>query len=135
MIAHEVGHGVGDVNFREHPQRLYRDEFIKGSVDNQMLNEGRAQFNAAQVRAELNAAGGPDIGIPGSQTPAFQQAHDDFTTGKISHAQAVDRMGSLMRSEHVSVPPHSLYPDFYREGAEFEWDTDVDQPQPPPRRP
>jgi len=135
MIAHEVGHAVNDVNLRAHELHMFREEFLQASVDTQMRNEGMAQFNAAQVRAELNAAGGPDIGIPGGQTPDFQQAYDDFVTGKISHAQAVDRMGSLMRSEHVSVPPYTLYPDFYRNAYEFEWDTDIDQPHPPPRRP
>jgi WXG100 family type VII secretion target len=135
MIAHEVGHTVNQEKFPPYPMRLTREEYVQGSVDAEMRNEGRAQINAAIVRAEVNAVGGPDIGIPGTQTADFQQVYDDFRVGKTSYDQAVDRNAVLMANEHVSVPPGLPYRQHYRNEFEFDWDTRIDEPLPPPRKP
>ena len=136
QIAHEVGHAMDRRPFLEHDTTMTRDEYVAHSVKFDMQSEGMAQLNAAQVRAELNATGGPDIKLPGHQEAAFQQVYDDLRAAKISRDEAVDRMAALMGNETVSLPPHLPYPDFYRDRANYDWDTHIDQPPlVPTRRP
>jgi hypothetical protein len=125
-IAHEVGHGVSaQPHSIPASPTMTRAQYVQQNVDNLMLNEGEAQFNAAQVRAELNAAGGPDIGIPGSQTADYQKVYDNFTAGKITHAQAIDQMGTLMGNENVSTPPYQPYRAAYADSFRNDWDTNI----------
>ena len=125
-IAHEVGHGVSaqQQSIPATPA-MTRDQYVQQNVDNLMHNEGEAQFNASQVRAELNASGGPDTGIPGSQTAAYQTVYDNFTAGTITKAQAIDQMGTLMGNEHVSTPPYQPYHDSYGDFYRNDWDTNI----------
>jgi hypothetical protein len=44
-------------------------------------------------------------------------------------------MGNLMDNEHTSTPPYALYRDNYRTQFEYDWDTRIDQPLAPTRRP
>lgn len=131
-VAHEVGHAVTpqQASIPATPS-MTRDQYVRANVDNLMSNEGAAQFNAAQVRAELKASGGPDIGIPGSQTADYQRAYDDFAAGRITRSQSVDRMATLMGNETVSTPPHQAYRDYYADSYKTDWDTNIA----PTRRP
>jgi len=132
-IAHEVGHATYDKPFPTHDY-YSREAYVNDGVAASMRDEGAAQFNAALVRQEVRANGGPDIGIPGTQTDAYQKAYDDFGTGQISYDQAVDRMAALMGKEHVSVGAHPLYPNFYRDFYETNVDVDEEPPTPARRR-
>lgn len=125
-IAHEVGHAINS----QQPTipvtpTMTRAEYVQKNVDNFMHNEGEAQFNATQIRAELKAGGGPDIGVPGSQTAAYQAVYDKFTAGTITRAQAVDQMATLMGNEAVSTPPYQPYRDYYRDAMANDWDTNI----------
>ncbi len=141
IIAHEVGHAVDSSNWVPSTPRMTRDEYVQERVAFQLLGEGRAQFNAVQVRQEVIAAGGPDIGIPAGQDAAFQAVHNDFVAGRISHAQAIQRMGNLMGSETPSrvplVPGRPIrtftnYRDYYADYFNFNWDANIDEPPPRP---
>jgi hypothetical protein len=74
------------------------------------------------VRAEVKAAGGPDIGIPGGQTAKYQKVYDNYVAGKITKADAISQMGTLMGNERVSTPPYQPYRDNYRDAFAAEWD-------------
>ena len=125
-LAHEVGHAVTlQTNVIQPTPTTTRDQFVQQNVANLMHNEGEAQFNAAQIRAELKAAGAGDIGIPGSQTAAYQQVYDDFTAGRITKAQAIDRMGNLMGNETQSRPPHKRYREGYADAYRKYWDENI----------
>jgi WXG100 family type VII secretion target len=122
-IAHEVGHGVTSLPDEIPPTpTTTKNEFVQKNVDNFMQGEGEAQFNAAQVRAEVKAAGGPDIGIPGGQTAKYQKVYDNYVAGKITKADAISQMGTLMGNERVSTPPYQPYRDNYRDAFAAEWD-------------
>jgi WXG100 family type VII secretion target len=125
-IAHEVGHGVSNQQ-QSIPATptMTRDQYVNQNVDNLMHNEGEAQFNAATVRAELKAAGGPDTGIPGSQTAAYQKSYDDYTAGTITKDQAIGQMGTLMGNEHVSIPPYQAYHDYYADSFKADFDKNI----------
>jgi WXG100 family type VII secretion target len=125
-IAHEVGHGVSSQQESiPATPTMTRDQYVQQNVDNYMHNEGEAQFNAAQVRAELTAAGQPDPGIPGTQTDAYQKVYADFSAGKITQDQAISQMGTLMGNEHVSTPPYQAYRDAYGDAFKQDWDTNI----------
>ncbi len=125
-IAHEAGHAVTNQQAKiPATPTMTRDEYVRRNVDNFMENEGEAQFNAAQVRAEVKTAGGPDTGIPGSQTAAYQTVYDNFAAGKVTRAQAVTQMGNLMGNEKVSVKPYPAYRDYYGESYKKDWDKNI----------
>jgi WXG100 family type VII secretion target len=125
-LAHEVGHGLSTLPGKIQPTAsTTKAQYVKANVDNMMQNEGGAQFNAAQVRAELNKAGGPDIGIPGTQTKDYQKVYDNYTAGKITKDQAVTQMGKLMGNERTSTPPKKPYHQYYGDWYRNDWDTNI----------
>jgi hypothetical protein len=125
-IAHEVGHGVSSQqqSIPATPTTT-KAQYVQANVDNLMHNEGEAQFNATKVRDELKASGGPDTGIPGTQTAAYQKVYDDFKAGSLTQAQAIDKMGTLMGNEHVSTPPYQAYRDSYGDFYKADWDKNI----------
>jgi WXG100 family type VII secretion target len=129
-LAHEVGHGVSKLPDKiAATPTMTKAQYIKANVDNSMRDEGMAQFNAAKVRAEIKAtrlfSAGPDIGMPGSQTAAYQKVYDNFTKGKLTQAQAVDQMRKLMEKETVSGNPPKPYPQYYRDEYSDDWDQKI----------
>jgi hypothetical protein len=106
---------------------MNRDEYVDERTEFQLQDEGRAQLNALQVRAEIRQAGGPDIGIPGAQDAAFERAYNDLAAGKTTREQAVQQMANLMATEKPSRP-YATYRDMYRAYFNFVWDTDYDEP-------
>ena len=125
-IAHESGHAMSTLpaHIPDTPA-MDKAEYVRLNVANQVRGEGEAQFNGAQVRAELKAAGSTDIGISGSQTAAYQAVYDDFAAGNITRDQAVDQMGTLMGNERTSTPPKIPYSQHYGNFYENDWDTRI----------
>lgn len=125
-MAHEAGHAIGDrpasIPITE---TMTRDEYVRLSVENDMLGEGDATFNNAKVRDEIIAAGGPDIGISGTQTAAYEQVYADFKAGAINQAEAVERMGALVGSERTSIPPKKPYLEYYGDSHREYWDAEI----------
>ena len=125
-IAHEVAHAV----LLQQPtipvtDSMTRDQYVQANVDNFMHNEGEAQFNAAQVRAEVFAASGTHIGLPGTQPFEYLAIYDQFTAGTVTKEQAITKMGDLMGAEQVSTEDNQLYRDNYRVMFENDWDTKI----------
>ena len=135
MIAHEVGHATYPTDPIPADLPWDSESYVKNGVERSLRDEGRAQFNAAQARAEVQAAGGGDIGMPGTQDAAFIKAYDDYTAGKANIDQTISQMATLMGNETASPPPHLPYRDYYREQYQMIWDSDFDEPPPPPQRP
>jgi len=125
-LAHEVGHGISKLPSKiPATASMTKAQYVKANVDNEMQNEGEAQFNAAQVRAELKKAGGPDIGIPGGQTAKYQKVYDNYAAGKITKPQAVSQMGTLMGKETTSTPPSKPYRQYYGDWYRSNWDRKI----------
>ncbi len=125
-LSHEAGHAIGNrpasIPITE---TMTRDEYVRLSVENDMLGEGDATFNNAKVRDEIVAAGGPDIGISGSQTAAYEQVYADFKAGTITQTQAVEKMGALVGRERTSIPPKKPYLDYYGDSHREYWDAEI----------
>lgn len=135
MIAHETGHALSrsqEVARVVETPTMTRDQYVDLNVTNNLRNEAMAQFNALQVRAEIQATGAVDIGVPGDKDAAFARIYGDFAAGRITRDQAIDRMGPVMGDLlRDSGPPPQTYRaftiDFYRQ----DWDTYIA----PTRRP
>ena len=106
---------------------MTRDQFVNQNVQEQLRNEGEAQFNAATARDQIGQAGGPDTGIPGTQTAAYQGVYDNFKSGNITRAQAVDQMANLMGNENTSNTGEN-YRQYYGKGYKAYWDKNVAPP-------
>ena len=101
---------------------MTRKEYVQLNVQEQLHDEGSAQLNSARVRDEIRKSGGPDIGIPGSQTAAYQKVYSDYKSGKISRQQAIDRNANLMGKETTSGTNQN-YRKYYGESYEKYWDS------------
>ncbi len=124
-IAHEGGHALyGEPPYHPPTATMTRDQYIQANVQEQLRNEGAAQLNAAIARNEINGAGGPDIGIPGTQTAANQRVYENFHNGSITRDQAIDQMANLMGNETTSTT-HENYRTYYGHTYENHWDTHV----------
>jgi hypothetical protein len=104
---------------------MTRSQFVQANVDNQLKGEAEAQLNAAIVRAEVKRGGGPDIGIPGTQTAKYQAVYEKFVKGDITHDQTIDQMATLMGNERVSTPPKIPYRDYYGNFYRSHWDKNI----------
>jgi WXG100 family type VII secretion target len=125
-IAHETAHAVLlQQRFIPATDSTTREQYVQANVDNFMHNEGEAQFNAAQVRAEVFAASGTYVGLPGTQPLEYMAIYDQFTAGTLTREQASDQMGALMGAEQVSTEDNQLYRDNYRIMFENDWDTKI----------
>ena len=125
-IAHEVGHARSKrPHYIPDTPTMTRDQFVQANVDNQLKGEADAQLNAAIVRAEVKRNGGPDIGIPGTQTAKYQAVYDKFVKGDLTHEQAIDQMATLMGNERVSTPPVIPYRDYYGNFYRKHWNKHI----------
>ncbi len=125
-IAHEVAHAVLlQQRFIPAADGMTREQYVQANVDNFMHNEGEAQFNAVQVRAEVFAASGSHLGLPGTQPFEYLAIYDKFKAGALTKEQAIDQMGGLMGAEQVSTEDNQLYRDNYKQMFENDWDTKI----------
>jgi hypothetical protein len=122
-IAHEAGHGHYHLHeeLTVPPQEnMSRDVYVEINVEETMRNEGYAQFNAAKIRAEILNAGGPDIGMGGTQAEGYLANYQAYADGKISQEEAVMNNADLMGME-VGSNSKLNYLDNYREFYERQW--------------
>lgn len=125
-IAHEAGHArYGEQPYHSPTDDMTRQEYIDLNVREDLLNEGSAQLNSATVRAEVLANGGPDIGIPGTQTEDYQAVYEQYQEGNISRDEAVSQMADLMANEVTSGEDGKPYPEYYGESYEDYWDRNI----------
>lgn len=124
-IAHEVGHArYGEKPYHAPTDEMTRQEYIDANVRESLLDEGSAQLNSATVRDEIQANGGPDIGIPGSQTEDYQSVYEQYRDGDISRDEAVSQMADLMGNEVTSNTGEN-YRDYYGKPYAEYWDEHV----------
>ncbi len=124
-LAHEIGHAeAGAPPYHPPTPGMTRDEYVEQNVKEQLRNEGEAQLNAAIARDEIGQAGGPDTGIPGTQTAAYQALYYGYKTGALSRQQTVDLMASVMASESTSTTNQN-YRNYYGQSYKTFWDKNV----------
>lgn len=70
VVAREIGRALF-VSPKVSARGRSRDEFVTQNVDISLRDEGEALLFAEQVRSEIVAGGGPDIGVPGVPGPVL----------------------------------------------------------------
>ena len=124
-LAHEMGHAeAGEPPYHAPAAGMTRDDFVEQNTQEQLRNEGEAQLNAATARDEIKAAGGPDTGIPGTQTNSYQALYDQYKSGLASRDQTVDLMADVMANESTSTTNQN-YRDYYGQSYKDFWDQNV----------
>jgi WXG100 family type VII secretion target len=123
-LAHEAAHATYNAPYHAPTAKMTRSEYVRLNLQEQLRDEGQAQLNAAAVRAETLKAGGPDIGMPGTQTSKYLGVYNNYTAGKITRQQAVDQMAGLMGNEETSTSGEN-YKKYYGQTYEDWWDKNV----------
>ncbi len=85
-------------------------EYVKQNAARDLRNEGAATFANAQVRAEIAAAKGPDIGIPSAQASKYQQIYQQDQNNK---SAAVDKIGQLYGTGETTSNTGQNYYQYY----------------------
>lgn len=108
-IARSLSHEYGHHSFREPENYSSREAYITRSL----RNEATATLNNAVVRDEIRAAGGPDIGIAGTNAATYARIAGEHAAGTIDRETALTRIANAFGNEHPSVAPASDYRNYY----------------------
>jgi hypothetical protein len=105
-VAHEVGHALygdrTDVSSHE------------AAVNSMLANEGAATLNNIKMQRWILSQGGPDIGIAGTQTSAYDIVYQNYRFSDGDYAKATAEIGSIFGGlEHPSGDPTKTYAQYY----------------------
>ena len=125
-IAHEVGHAkYGKIPYHKITKGMTKAEYIRKNVHEEMRDEGSAQLNAAIARDEIKKAGGPTLGMPGTQEAKYLKVYSNYNKGTITRQKAIDQMANLMGNETTSGKNSKPYKDYYGSTYEKHWNDTV----------
>lgn len=110
-IARSLSHEMGHHRFTGRPDMSSREAY----VDSMLRGEAAATLSNAQVRQEILAGGGTDIGISGSGDRPRQYAAiaDQYLAGRLGRDAALNQIGQVFKTEQPSVSTHSTYEQYY----------------------
>jgi uncharacterized Zn-binding protein involved in type VI secretion len=112
-LSHESGHAMYTLPPQTPTTGLTRDQYVSQNTQNNLDDEGEATLTNAQVRQEILDNGGEDIGIAGTQTPAYQQSYQDYQTHG-DRQRARREIGNIFAdNEHPSNDVTHTYRDYY----------------------
>lgn len=121
-LAHESGHALYTMDPYVPPGSLTKDQYVAQNTNRNLKDEGEATLMNAQVRNEINANGGPDIGIAGAKP-------DEYAKVAASNHEYADRdkarqeIGDIFAdNEHTSTPPNPTYREYYSKPYADFWD-------------
>lgn len=120
-LAHEVGH-ANHPNPYTPPSGLTRAEYVARNTDAQLAGEGAATLRNAEARAQILAAGGPDVGIAGAQPAQYDAIYQQYAAGNITRAQAEQQIGQLFGSGETTSNTNQNYRAYYSSTYEQAWD-------------
>ena len=79
----------------------------------QLRNEGAETLENALVRAEILAAGGPDIGVSGRNSAAYEWIAGEYSAGRIDRDSALNQIAGVFGAEVPSTDPTKNCLDYY----------------------
>lgn len=121
VLAHEAGHALYTLPTPSVGMFIKaKDDYIHARVDQNLADEGQAQFSLGAVRREVLASTGDDIAALGNFTSADEAVYNQYVTGKLTQDQAADRLGERFRELTTSTTGEK-YPVQYGKAAEAEW--------------
>jgi hypothetical protein len=108
-IAQSLSHEIGHHTFHEPVDYSSRAAY----VTHQLRNEGAATLHNAEVRDEIRAAGGPDIGIAGANAATYARIAGEHHAGRIDRNTALGQIANAFGTEHPSVAAGGDYNAYY----------------------
>jgi len=129
-LAHESGHALYEADPYVPPDGLTRQQYIDQNVNRNLKDEAEASLVNAQVRDEIQRAGGPDIGGSGQRAEDYQAIYDKYPN-PADRDQARQEIADIFGSAEVpSVKkpdgtPYSSYNDYYGQAYADFWDKNV----------
>jgi hypothetical protein len=107
-IAGALSHEIGHKEFSEPVDRSTRVGYVTGLL----RDEAGATVHNARVRREILDNGGPDIGFAGHNARQYEAITDQMLGGKITEAQAIERIAEVYKTERTSNTKET-YEDYY----------------------
>jgi len=126
-LAHESGHALYTADPYVPHNGLTKDEYVRRNVESGLKDEGEATLTNAQVRKEINQAGGPDIGIAGTQTDKYQAIADKYPDPADRDKARKEIADLFGEGENPSTDPSKTYREYYGEPYKKFYD---EHPQP-----
>jgi uncharacterized Zn-binding protein involved in type VI secretion len=126
-MAHESGHALYTPDPYVPHTGLTKDDYVDRNVNSGLKDEGEATLTNAEIRREITDAGGPDVGIAGSQSDKYQEIADKYPDpGDRDKArqEIADLFGD---GEKPSTDPTKTYREYYGKTYEDFYDAN---PQP-----
>ena len=112
-LAHESGHALYTPDPYVPPTGLTKQQYVDANVASSLKDEGEATLTNVQVRDEILAAGGPDIGVAGAQAEQYEAVAAKYPN-PADRGQARQEIGDLFADgEHPSTSPTDTYRDYY----------------------
>lgn len=113
ILAHESGHALYQPDPYIPPTGLTRQEYIDKNTARDLADEGEATLMNCQVRAEITARNGPDIGVAGAQVTQYPQIYAKYPKAE-DRDKARREIGTLFGSgERPSTAPALTYGQYY----------------------
>lgn len=124
VLAHESRHGIDAITRRAPRDGEPRDEWVDDHVNTYLAGEGAAVCAQLRVRAEILAAGGPDIGgVPGPNSAVYDQIFQRYRSGEITVVECERQLTDLYANEIPRIPGnHEPYRGYYRMLMAAEWE-------------
>ena len=127
-LAHESGHATYTQDPYVSYEGVSRQEFVDRNVMRSLKDEGEATMTNIDVRNELRAAGGPDIGVAGAQSSDYERVAGQYPNAA-DRDRAREEIGRLFSSgEHPSTSPNETYGAYYGHTYESFYDQNATPP-------
>lgn len=134
-LAHELGHvRVGAPTPALRPG-MSRDQYIRENTWSDLRGEAEATVMELEVRDDILAGGGPDIGITGSTAADKKRLWRDHQARRLTRAQLVEALAKLFAYREITSDTHRSYWDHYAARHAAAWDANHPTPTPLPLPP
>ena len=120
-LAHEAGHASYSLPPPTPMDNLTRQQYVDQNTQRHLRDEGEATLNNLQVRDEIMASGGPDIGVAGANSGQYQQTWRQYQSGAIDRTTAREQIANAFGTEHTSTTGED-YRTYYGQPYEQAWD-------------
>lgn len=123
-LAHEAGHAGYTLDPPVGMSGRTRDEFVNGNTDRHLRDEGEATLNNITVQREINANGGPDIGIAGTRDADYNRIYDRYPDPADRDRARQEVGNAFATGERPSTDAGAAnYHDYYSQQYRDQWDT------------
>jgi hypothetical protein len=134
-LAHELGHVLAGAPGTVFAPGMTRDQYIRDNTWNDLRGEAEATVVELQVRDDILAAGGQDLGVTGRTAADKKRLWSDHQAHKLTRAQLVEELAKLFAYQETTSDTHKPYWEHYAARHAAAWDRNHPTPTPLPLPP